>query len=520
MAGHAIHRGKDSPDFGFSFASSVSWPPCGQPVTPLAPALQQDTRPNSGETRGSARAYVALASSGLTPGPRQDAAIVDLLQVARTEANAINQSMREATGGHGLSKGFNRFVNVFTHKGDRLEGARRAAVTALTSTLPKDLETFHGMLSAAGNDPVRRQRAGEFLDGALKRVQKVTDAYAGRETDFSKSNKFWSGIAADTIAGVGVVAGLALCATGVGAPAGAALVAGAFAAGGTLSIGAHVALDNQFNFKKEGLATFVVGGLSGAATALTAGASTAVSGRVMTGAAKVFGKQAAQGALIKGAALAVGRGVTYGVAGASISGVQAIADESQHGFKPGAGGRIAKAMGVGGVGGFVGGAVWSGVSSAAGQWGGPALQRVSPTLSNRVTAIGSRIDGSKVGRVLMSTASGAFYGGPVGAAGTWIAAKMTGQTMTGSELWHQAIGGAIQGGLVYGAWASTKAGNQNLEAAGSNAVEVPGRRTPAFRRTSAASTLIRDLGGLRPENGAKQPLHPQTTGKRSGDREP
>jgi hypothetical protein len=455
----------------------------------LRAVLAADTRQRTDERQGSAPPVTALSGQPVTDGPQLEASIAQIKAAAREQVTSINRSSQDLHSGNAVARGFNSFVNVFSHKQDKLETQRQNAVRALNSTLPKDLETFHQMITAAGDDPVKQRAATDFLQKTLDRTQSAVDSYNERAVDLSKSNKFWSGIAADTIAGVGVAVGVGLCLTGAGATVGAPLIAASFAAGGALSLGGHALLDNQFDFRKEGLTTFVIGGLSGAATALTAGASNAVAGQISAGAAKVFGAQAVKGAVVQGTIMAAARGVTQGVVSATISGAQQVAEEHATGYQAGSGKRIAKAMGVGALGGFVGGALWSGVSTIADAAVPAAMKHLPSSLANSITKAGE----SRLGSVAWNTLSGAFYGGPVGAAGTAVAAWMTGEKLSKEEFWNQFIAGAINGAAVYGTWAATPGGRIDLEASGSYALDKPGSRTPNLRRLKVTVADQRNL---------------------------
>lgn len=474
-------------------------------TTTLPHALAADARHRTAERQGSAPPVTALAPGAGIDETALAATLADLTTTARQQAAAIDATSKDLTSGNAVARGFNAMVNVFTHKQDHLESQRQTAVRALRSTLPGDLETFHHLITAAGDDPVKQQAATTFLQTALARTQQAVDSYNDKATDLSKSNKFWSGIASDTLAGIGVAVGVGLCLTGAGATVGAPLIAASFAGGGALSLGGHALLDNQFDLKKEGLGTFVVGGLSGVATAVTAGASNAVAGRLSAGAARVFGANAVKGAVVQGGIMAAARGLTNGVVGATITGAQQLVDERARGYQPGAAQRILKAAGSGAVGGFVGGALWSGVSSALDAAVPAAMSRLPGGLSSRVSSVSDRVMASGTGRVAWNTLSGAFYGGPVGAAGTALAGWMTGEPLTKEEFWHQVVGGAINGGAVYGTWAATPGGRTDLESSGSYALDKPGRRSTPFRRLKVTVADLR----------LKTPSRMPDSGKRS-----
>jgi hypothetical protein len=481
-------------------------------------SIAADARQRTSERQGSAPPVAALSAGPAVDEQKLTATLAEITATAKGQAAAITSSAKELTSGNAVARGFNSVVNFFNHKQDRMESQRQNAVKALTSTLPGDLETFHRMITAAGNDPAKNKAATDFLQKALDRTQSAVDTYNDKATDLSKSNKFWSGIASDTIAGIGVAVGVGLCLTGAGATVGAPLIAASFAGGGALSVGSHALLDNQFSLKREGLSTFVIGGISGVATAVTAGASTAVAGRISAGAAKVFGANAVKGAVVQGAIMATARGVTSGVVGATISGAQQIAEEHATGNQAGAGKRILKAMGTGAVGGFVGGALWSGVSSAIDAAIPSVMNRLPGSLSSSLSKASERVGQSTVGRVAWNTLSGAFYGGPVGAAGTALATWMTGEKMTKEEFWDQVIGGAINGGAVYGAWASTPGGRQDMESPGSYALEKPGRRAPNFRKMQVTvSNLKGSMRGNRSNRTGEGP-HQDTGAHHAGGR--
>ncbi len=195
---------------------------------------------------------------------------------AASKADAIAAAQKQAGSGNVAARAFNSFVNVFNKNQTEMQQAADHAVRLYKSELPADLGRYSDLIAAAGEDPAKLAAADEFLRGAMTRAEQAGRAFDKTQADFKQGSKFWSGITADVTAGLMVLGGAALCITGFGAPIGAGLIAGGFVAGGAATVGMHALLDSQYDFKKEALGNFLVGGISSGATVLTAGAGAGV----------------------------------------------------------------------------------------------------------------------------------------------------------------------------------------------------------------------------------------------------
>jgi hypothetical protein len=162
-------------------------------------------------------------------------------------------------------------VDAFTGNRQAMTQAADNAVRIRRSQLGPDLAKFNEMVDAAKGDPKKLAAADAFLIAAGRKAQQAGAQYDRELEALASSRKFWASTAADVVSGLAVVGGVALCMTGFGVPIGAGLIAGGAIAGGVASVGAHALLDNQYDFRSEGLANFLVGGTSSAATVLTAG---------------------------------------------------------------------------------------------------------------------------------------------------------------------------------------------------------------------------------------------------------
>ncbi|MEB3222460.1 MAG: hypothetical protein VKS61_10315 [Candidatus Sericytochromatia bacterium] len=378
----------------------------------------------------------ALAPATGSRRPGVDAEVAAL----RAHQAALAAKDRKAQGGNAVAQGFNALVGRLSGAGDRLGLVRAAAETALTRELATAFKAYRAHVASGDPDAERDMRAA--LAAARKKVQAYDEAIAGRQ----QTNKFWSGVTADLVAGVAVAAGVALTVSGVGAPIGVPLLAaGAFVGGGALAVGARAALDNQFDLQQEGLAAFAVGGLGGVGAALTGGASQALTAGMSSQAARVLGQEAVQGAAGRfligaGANATVGAGL-----GGATSGAQALASG-------GSLESVLKATALGAAGGAVGSVATSAVGAGLAR-GATALQRsaaVQDGLLSRAVSTSSAAGETAAGRAAGTLAQGVVTGASSGGAAALANQLASGAPLDYAALRDQILAGAIQGGTYAG----------------------------------------------------------------------
>ena len=353
------------------------------------------------------------------PAPSRKERVRQVTKAIETQAAQMAQAVGEvrqaSTAGNVVARGFNSFIDVFSHNQRDMEAAADHAIRLFKSELPADLARYNAMVDAAGEDPAKLAAADAFLQGALDRAKRAGEAFDKTTKDFKQGSKFWAGLTADVSAGLMVLGGTALCITGFGAPIGAGLIAGAFVAGGATTVGMHALIDNQYEFKKEALGNFLVGGISAGATVLTAGAS--------------------QGATQTISRLAVRQGAIGGASG--LAG--AAANEASNGWQDGWALRM-----------FTSAAVSTVTGAAVGAGSGAAVARFVPQglspLASKAVSVG------------VSTASGAVGAG---------AGSLVNEGIGGFEegwldrVMQQVLGGGISG-LAYGFGPDLAARNQAL----------------------------------------------------------
>ncbi|MBO9541739.1 hypothetical protein J7643_14210 [bacterium] len=399
-------------------------PLTGAPVTPPqrtpAPTLVSDTA-----------SIQAGARDPQDEAKRLEALVNQVKAKAAEQASAIEAAAAQATDGNLVAEGFNSLVNVFKGNRDALDSTVSQSLHVLRSELPKDLETFHGMMEAANGDPAKLQAASDFLQGALTKAQNSREKFDRQLQAFSSTNKFWSGLTADVSVGLLTVGGAALVMTGLGAPIGAAMIAGAAVVGGAATVGAHALLDNQYSLKEEGMSNFLLGGLNAGAAVFTGGLSAGLT------------QTAARSAALQG----------------GIAGMTGLAQEGSQGFQEGWLSRVAVGVGVGAA---VGGAVHGAGSKLLGEG-----------LENAIAAKGAQ----------------AALGGASGAAGSGGAALLNEASDGFREGWQdrvkdQTIGGAL-GGAVSSLGPNLAA--RNVDAKGRQMLRHGARDMGAADRASIAS---------------------------------
>lgn len=322
-------------------------------------------------------------------------ALVSLVKAkAAEQASAIEAAAAHATDGNVVAEGFNTLVNMVKGNRDALDSTVAQSLRVLRSELPKDLETFHGMMEAAHGDPVKLQAASEFLQAALTKAQDSRQGVDRQLQAFNSTNKFWSGLTADVSAGLLTLGGAALVMTGLGAPIGAAMIAGAVVVGGAATVGAHALLDNQYSLKEEGVGNFLLGGLNAGAAVFTGGMSAGLTQTV------------ARSAALQG----------------GIAGMTGLAQEGSQGFQEGWLSRLAVGVGVG--------AAVGGIAHGA----------------------GSRLLGEGLENAIAAKGAQAALGSASGAAGSGGAALLNEASEGFREGWQdrvkdQAIGGALAGAV-------------------------------------------------------------------------
>ncbi|MDB5096221.1 MAG: hypothetical protein JWM80_642 [Cyanobacteria bacterium RYN_339] len=434
-----------------------------QPAAPINRGTGPVKGPDTGKLAADEVAIDAAAKPGADPlakypvGTRRtpdfsrldaaDQQIAAIGQQVDQQVKAIEAADAKAHGGNVVARGFNRFLNVFKHNDDKLGVAKANALNALTHDMNAALKTYHDEVAAGS------PQAEEHLKVAMGEAQQAGQAYDQALGSFAKGNKFWSGIAADVLAGVTVVAGVALTATGLGAPIGVPLMAaGAFLAGGAVTLGAHGLLDNQFDLKKEGIQTFAVGGVGGIAAALTGGASEAFTAGITGTAARVVGQEAIQGAGARFMIGAAANSVVGAGFGGATSGVQAIAaGEDAAG--------VLKATALGAAGGAVGGVAAHGLGAVIGK-GAQVAQRSLATedglLARSVNTVMNASE-SRVGQAVGVVAKGTVTGAGAGGAGAMLNQLASGQPIDWDAVRDQILAGGIQGGALAGAGLAGKA---------------------------------------------------------------
>lgn len=389
-------------------------PPPAAPArnaTPAAPAApgRQPTPPRRDSDPSDPAAPADLGSTRKSQAARVGAAVA-------AQAAAREQKLAKVTDGNAIARSFNSMVDVFTGNREAMAKARDNAIRIQRSELTADLTAYNGMVDAAKDDPTKLAAADDFLRAATGKAEVAGAKYDQALEALSSNHKFWAGTAADVVSGLAVLSGVALCMTGFGAPIGAGLIAGGAVVGGAATIGAHALLDNQYDVRKEGLANFLVGGISSAATVFTAGLG--------AGAAQ-FGR-----ALL----------VREAVVGSSVGVAGAMANEGAQGWQAGWQTRVLR-----------GGSIGAGIGLLAGG--------VSARVASKFVPAGTQ---SALAQRAMITSIGAGTGGAAGGAAGLANEAVDGfQDGWQGRVGRQASAGAISA-AAYGLAPNLQARNQAI----------------------------------------------------------